>query len=137
LFHKNVAAISPEAKACLCEYSWPGNISELQTSMKRAVIFASESILPEHLSQEITSASRSTTFSIQTNLEEIRPMKEVSREVVSHLEKEVILRALERSGGNKVKTARWLEIDYKTLFNKIKQYDIVSHPDQGNAKVFM
>ena len=124
VFKKNVVTLSPEAEACLCAYSWPGNISELQSTIKRAVIFAFDCVRTEHLSKEIAANSRPAAFFIQANLEQNRPMKEVSREVISHLEKELIQRALEKSGGNKVKTARWLEIDYKTLFTKMKQSHI-------------
>jgi DNA-binding NtrC family response regulator len=65
---------------------------------------------------------KESPFVIHTRPDEIRPIKEVSREVVAQVEREMIQRALERSRGNKIKTARWLGIDYKTLFNKLRQY---------------
>jgi len=125
-FQKNITSITAEAKACLETYRWPGNVRELQAVIKRAVILASDQIRPEHLPPELaaTAQSSSPALLIQANLDEIRPIKEVSREIVARIERELIQRALQRTGGNKVKTARWLGIDYKTLFNKLKQYHI-------------
>lgn len=125
-FHKTVADFSPQARAALEAYAWPGNVRELQAAVKRSVILASDAIQLGHLPPEIAGPGRASSDAllIQANLDDIRPIKEVAREVVSQIEREMIHRALERSGGNKVKTARWLGIDYKTLFNKLKQYRI-------------
>jgi transcriptional regulator with PAS, ATPase and Fis domain len=125
-FNKKIAGISSSAQACLDTYAWPGNVRELQAAIKRAVILATDWIQAEHLPAEIsvTAKKRAPALMIETDLDEIRPIKEVSREVVAQIERELIQRALVRSGGNKVKTARWLGIDYKTLFNKLKQYQI-------------
>ncbi|MEW6517330.1 MAG: sigma-54 dependent transcriptional regulator [candidate division FCPU426 bacterium] len=126
-FGKSIRGLNPAALACLEGYPWPGNVRELQAVMKRAAILATDAVQPEHLPEAVTgrnTASRPSALLIQTDLNEIRPIKEVSREVVAQIERELIQRALERSGGNKLKTARWLGIDYKTLFNKLKQYRI-------------
>lgn len=125
-FNKQVRELTPAARACLFEYAWPGNIRELQAALKRAVILAADCIRPEHLPPEIgaCAASKPAGFIVHAPGNEIRPIKEVSREVVAQVERELILRALEQTHGNKIKTARWLGIDYKTLFNKLKQYGI-------------
>lgn len=126
-FNKAVRGLSPAALASMEAYAWPGNVRELQAVVKRAVILAADTILPEHLPEVITGGrqgGRPAALLIQADLNDIRPIKEVSREVVAQIEREMIQRALERSGGNKLKTARWLGIDYKTLFNKLKQYHI-------------
>jgi len=125
-FKKQVRDLSPAALASLAEYRWPGNVRELQAALKRAVILASDCIRPEHLPPEIgaRSGKPENSFRVQTHWDEIRPIKEVSREVVAQVEREMIVHALERTHGNKIKTARWLGIDYKTLFNKLKQYGI-------------
>jgi two-component system response regulator AtoC len=124
-FAKQVTDLSPEARACLTAYPWPGNVRELQTALKRAVILAGQEIRPEHLPPEIARGAQAEPgILVRTRCDEIRPIKEVSREIVAQVEREMIVRALAQAQGNKLKTARWLGIDYKTLFNKLKQYGI-------------
>ncbi|NTV51415.1 MAG: sigma-54-dependent Fis family transcriptional regulator [Candidatus Firestonebacteria bacterium] len=123
-FNKEVREISPEAQARLLAYAWPGNVRELQGAIKRALILAGDAIGIEHLPPEITGVTREMPLLFHTRPDEVRPIKEVSREVVAQVEREMIQRALDRSGGNKIKTARWLGIDYKTLFNKLRQYGL-------------
>jgi DNA-binding NtrC family response regulator len=123
-FNKDVREITPEAQARLLGYAWPGNVRELQGVVKRGLILAGGAIGVEHLPPEIAGERRDLPFIIRTRPDEIRPIKEVSREVVAQVEREMIQRALERSQGNKIKTARWLGIDYKTLFNKLRQYGL-------------
>jgi two-component system, NtrC family, response regulator AtoC len=123
-FNKEVREISPEAQTRLLGYAWPGNVRELQGVVKRGLILATGAMGTEHLPPEVAGGRRDLPFVIRARPDEIRPIKEVSREVVAQVEREMIQRALERSQGNKIKTARWLGIDYKTLFNKLRQYGL-------------
>jgi DNA-binding NtrC family response regulator len=123
-FCKAVSVISPEAQARLLAYAWPGNVRELQGVIKRALILATGVIETQHLPPEIAGVSQVLPLLMHARPDEIRPIKEVSREVVAQVEREMIQRALARTHGNKIKTARWLGIDYKTLFNKLRQYGL-------------
>ncbi|MBN1595301.1 sigma-54-dependent Fis family transcriptional regulator [candidate division FCPU426 bacterium] len=127
-FQKSVKGITPEAERCLLAHDWPGNVRELQHALKRAVILAEEWIRPEHWPAAVAAQGQSSAGDIwiQARADEQRPIREVSREVVAQLEREMIQRTLHKSGGNKMQTARWLGIDYKTLFNKLRQYQIRS-----------
>lgn len=92
-------------------YSWPGNLRELQNVIKRAVLLTQEKLIPLNvLPQKIANAE--TTPTENYNL------------FKNKNEKELILDALEKANGNKSKAARILEVDRKTLYNKLKQYDI-------------
>jgi DNA-binding NtrC family response regulator len=135
-FEKNIGAISPEAQQRLAHYAWPGNVRELQGAIKRALILAGEVILAEHLPPEVAGRrdSQMVPFLVRDPGDEIRPIKEVSREVVARVEREMISKALSRTQGNKIKTARQLGIDYKTLFNKLKQYGLEGY-GRENGKV--
>ncbi|MCD4813488.1 sigma-54 dependent transcriptional regulator [bacterium] len=137
-FQKQITEISPEAHHCLATHPWPGNVRELQAVIKRGVILAVDQLRPEHLPSELSAGHKPKqhSFMIEADLDEIRPIKEVSKEVVSRIERRLIQRALEKSGNNKVKTAKWLGIDYKTLFNKLKQYHIEreSHPEDTGSE---
>jgi DNA-binding NtrC family response regulator len=125
-FQKPLLGFAPGVLELLQVYAWPGNVRELQGAIKRAVILAGDRIEMAHLPREISpqNDSRTAHFHLPGENDPVRPIKEVSREIISQVEREVILRTLTRLGGNKIRTARALEIDYKTLFNKLKQYQI-------------
>ena len=57
-------------------------------------------------------------------------MREILRRNTAHLEREVIAQALRRTGGNKAKAARLLQVDYKTLHSKVKAYGIQIEGEQ-------
>lgn len=107
---KDVIGFSDEAIEAFQNYSWPGNLRELKNMVKRAVLLTQDPIIPlKVLPHEITVANKSDeTYSF----------------FKSKNEESLILDALEKASGNKSKAARLLSIDRKTLYNKLKQYDI-------------
>ena len=117
LFSKKVQGISSEAKSLLTQYSWPGNVRELKNVVESAVLLADDIILPLHLPLKIQDAS-------ERNVSFPRSLKEVAREAKENAEKEAIEKILKEVHWNKSKASRLLEIDYKTLYNKIKEYNI-------------
>lgn len=110
---RQVTSISPEALALLERYAWPGNLRELRNVIRRSVLFSTgDTITAEslpHLSDKKVKADKETDVSL--------PME-------PDQEREKIIEALERVRGNKSKAARLLQIDRKTLYNKIHLYGI-------------
>lgn len=110
---REVDSISPEALTILKNYAWPGNLRELRNVIRRAVLFTrGDSITPESLPV------------LATRKEESIPKADISLSVEPEEEKDKILRALEQVKGNKTKAAILLQIDRKTLYNKMHQYNI-------------
>lgn len=110
---REVDSISPEALTILKNYAWPGNLRELRNVIRRAVLFTrGDSITPENLPV------------LATRKEESIPKSDISLSVEPEEEKDKILRALEQVKGNKTKAAILLQIDRKTLYNKMHQYNI-------------
>ncbi|MBN1596462.1 sigma-54-dependent Fis family transcriptional regulator [candidate division FCPU426 bacterium] len=126
-FEKSVKQVSPEAMNFLKTYAWPGNVRELMNVIKRAVIMAQETIEFQHLPIE-TFQARQTPIQEQAapipSDNPIRPLKEICQEVARRVERETISRVLQETRWNKVKTARLLQINYKTLFNKMRELGI-------------
>ncbi len=107
-----VRLISHKARELLTQYDWPGNVRELEYSILRAVLFAEgDVILAKHLPEEIQSADQRQVESVPVGL----TMKE--------MEKELILKTLERMEGNRTRTAEILGISLRSLQYKLKDYE--------------
>lgn len=104
--------ISPEALKLLTDYDWPGNIRELENVIERAAILATgEEITPEFIA--LSSKSKSPDLRrISTRLS------------LAELEKIHIENVLKANGFNRTKSAQALGISLKTLYLKIKHYNI-------------
>ena len=111
--------ISKEALKMLTEYDWPGNIRELENVIERAAILATgDEITPEFIA--LTSKSKSTDLRrIPTRLS------------LAELEKIHIENVLKANGFNRNKSAKALGISLKTLYLKIKHYDIETPAGKG------
>ena len=108
---KNIVGFADEAIHAFKNYNWPGNLRELKNMVKRAVLLTKDDLIPlKVLPHEIATSSR-------TNENDYGLFKNKNEE-------QLILDALEKTGGNKSKAARMLSIDRKTLYNKLKQYGI-------------
>lgn len=106
---KNIIGFAPEVISVFENYSWPGNLRELQNVIKRAVLLSSGDFIQKAvLPHELFEISVDTTSDLS----------------LSQNEKEVIENALERAGNNKSEAARILKITRKTLYNKMKNYGL-------------
>jgi len=115
---KPLKSLSKPAGKLLEEYHWPGNVRELENTIERAVILAEgKKITPDHLAIRLR-----RTDEIQ--LREGAGLKEIGAHAQMQAEKRTIIRVLKETRGNKRKASRILQIDYTTLFDKIRKYEI-------------
>jgi len=115
---KPAMSVSRDAKGLLEKYHWPGNVRELENTIERAVILAeSKKITPDHLAIRLR-----TTDEIR--LRDGAGLKEIGAHAQMKAERATILRVIKQVRGNKRKAAKVLQIDYTTLFDKIKKYGI-------------
>ena len=98
--------ITPEALAVLKKYNWPGNIRELENVIQRAIIMCDRFVdvehLPEHIKYQIDFSENKELVSLK------------------EFEKTYILKVLQATNNNKTKAAEILQIDRKTLREKLK-----------------
>jgi len=126
---KHVEGIEDEALQLLVGYGWPGNIRELENLMERSVLFADgpliqASALPDSLRER--GAQPPVPIAAVGPLGAIAApsgasMKEIVRHAQAELEKELIARALEETGGNVTRAAKRLQISRKSLQVKMKE----------------
>ena len=121
--HRQGLQLSPEAARALEEYSWPGNVRELQNTIERAVILADGKIIrTQDLNFAFQERHRPENF-VQF-LDLTGSLAEVSNRASRAAEKAKIQQALELSDRNKTQTAEMLNVSYKTLLNKVKEYGL-------------
>ncbi|MDR5658603.1 sigma 54-interacting transcriptional regulator [Serpentinicella sp. ANB-PHB4] len=112
---KYVIKISHEAMSILKRYNWPGNVRELENTLERAInLTDGDTITVDHLPYNITKKAPKT-------IEE--PIRELN-DIVADAEKDAILRCLEYTKGNKLKTSKLLNISRSSLYDKIEKYGI-------------
>lgn len=115
---KSVKGFSEEVVRHFLDYQWHGNLRELNNVVKRSVLLTQgDQVEAKSLPDEIT---KPKLLNKANSNDEGLSLKAASEEA----EKEAIINALEASRYNKSKAAELLEIDRKTLYNKLKQYNI-------------
>jgi DNA-binding NtrC family response regulator len=124
--NKKTITLSPAALDELQAYPWPGNVRELQNCIERAVILCEgDAIHPRHLNlsfrqQPAVQAPVSPWEQIDLG----GTMGEALRRVTAQVERRKLEQTLRDVGGNKVRAAETLQITYKTLLQKMKEYGI-------------
>lgn len=104
----------------LQRYRWPGNARELERIIRRFLVVEDEEMIRAELGSKQSPAELEEDRMIESGL----GLKEIVGHVTARVERRVIARALERSRWNKKAAAADLDISYKSLLNKVKQYEI-------------
>jgi DNA-binding NtrC family response regulator len=123
---KKPLVMTPESMEQLQSYRWPGNVRELQNCIERAVILAEgDAIFPRHLNLSFAAPLESETpASPWEQMDMSGTLAEATRRLTRDAEKFKIQVVLEEAQGNKGRAAELLQISYKMLLAKIKEYSI-------------
>lgn len=118
-FGKEVTTVTTDAMRLLAGYSWPGNVRELENAIERGVVICEggelgRPALPERISRLVESAGG---LLLTGDCLSIKETGEV-------MERELIRRALEKTGGNRTQAAKLLEISLRSLIYKLKEYGL-------------
>ena len=111
--------LSPEAWKSLYNYSWPGNIRELENIIERAVVLNSTGIigvedLPEYLSES----------NEEVDIERFIPINAPLQETLEQIEKKLIIRALQKCGNVQSHAADMIGISKNLFQHKMRKYNI-------------
>jgi len=122
-YGRNALPVSPGLVDACVRYSWPGNLRELENFVKRYLILGDESVVLGELeaaASAVAPAEPAASRLAGANGD----LKSLVRSVKDEAEIEAITRALERTRWNRKEAARLLQISYKALLYKIRQYNI-------------
>jgi two-component system response regulator HydG len=120
-----VNVFHPSALEHLKYHYWHGNLRELQNVIKRAVLLSTgEEVGMESLPHEIIAAGPPLNGEDGDSVNAFHHPRSVLKSVSGQAERQAIIDVLEKTGFNKTRAAELLKIDRKTLYNKLKAYDI-------------
>jgi DNA-binding NtrC family response regulator len=124
--NKKPLTLSTAALDELNTYAWPGNVRELQNCIERAVILCDgDTIQPRHLNLSFRApAVAAPAASPWEEIDLSGTMTDVLRRVTTEVERRKLEHALSEAAGNKQRAAEALQISYKTLLQKLKEYGI-------------
>ena len=115
------SSFAPNAVSALLSHTWPGNVRELRNLVARVAV---ESSHPEIQESQITGAMSGNPVAQRTAAS--MPVGNLDS-----MEEQMIIRALERSGGHRSQAAEQLGISRRTLSRKLKEYNIHVNPGEG------
>jgi len=132
-YNKGLKKLSEETMARFMEYNWPGNVRELENMIKRVVILGNE----KTVLTRFKSLDAHTDFGYQNEVQIIKTdkakkaapdngfsLKSVNKRAIAEVEKETIKDILNKTRWNRKEAAQLLKISYKSLLNKIKDYEL-------------
>jgi len=121
-FKRRVEGLTPEAEQLLMEHDWPGNVRELRNAIERAMILEDSSYitpasLPISIGQTNGKPPADASAPVQAD------MPEAGLSLVEN-ERQLLTRALQKTGGNQTQAARLLHVTRDTLRYKMKKYNL-------------
>ncbi|RME41178.1 MAG: sigma-54-dependent Fis family transcriptional regulator, partial [Deltaproteobacteria bacterium] len=112
-FGKQIQGVSEQVMTIFRNYSWPGNVRELEHALEHAFVLCDENLIStSHLSADLLEKCRANPVAPTSSTRSFRD------------DKEAIIEALERAGGNKTRAAQLLGMSRRTIYRKIQEYGI-------------
>lgn len=120
-FRARPRPLSREIKRMMRQFAWPGNIRQLENMMRSYVLIGSE----DALSEELIPAP-ATDLLCEIDLDNPVSLKQITKSATQNLERQIILKVLQANGWSRQKTAKWLNISYRSLLYKLEDSQIPS-----------
>ncbi len=116
--NKKITGFHPRTIEVMTDYGWPGNIRELENAVERAVVLSEkEIILPEHLPFGLSTKPKAEVTVLQDGVR--------IKEMMEDLERQEVVRALEKSDWNQTRAAKLLGLSRSSLRYKMKKFQCV------------
>ncbi len=139
--------LSQDLFDCFFQYNWPGNVRELENYVQKILVLGDEKPVIEELGAKSIQGMEAVGQENQWTREEylldsviggmaqefdnkFPSLKEIKKKAQARAEKVVIEEALRRTAGNKRDAARLLQISYKAILYKIRDYEINIEPEE-------
>jgi two-component system response regulator AtoC len=127
-FHRDAEPLPPAILQQMQTYSWPGNIRELENLVKRYVILGSIEVVLHELTHR-SPFDNDVRHEVSGNGS--IHLKDVTRQAVRKIERDIIFKVLQANQWNRKKAARALHISYRALLYKLKETGLQSEREQA------
>ncbi len=117
-FRRNPKPLSREVTRLMQRYDWPGNIRQLENMIRGYVLIGSEEALAADLAPPLPASP--AKLNTEIDLSSPISLKEITKAATQDLERQIILKVLEANGWSRRKTAKWLNISYRSLLYKLQ-----------------
>ena len=124
VFHHTPELLSKSAVKMMQNYHWPGNIRQLENLIRSYVLIGSEEALVAEMMPEAPRGGITT----EIDLSEPVSLKDITRRATHDLERQIILKVLQANSWNRQKTAKWLQISYRSLLYKLSEIGMPEVP---------
>lgn len=125
-YGRNVEGVTEEAIKKLMAYDWPGNVRELDNILGRAIIFMNyheTEIDARHIPELINSGPSAASYIDLTEESQGKTLPQL----VEQYEEKMIRQILQKHGGNKTLTAKFLGLSVRNLYYKLEKYNIANN----------
>jgi two-component system response regulator AtoC len=124
LYNKKYRPLSSQTIELLQEHDWPGNVRQLENLIKQVVVREDEEIIYDTIKAPSAQAGSYTAPTTSLPQTKSFSLKKRVGDTVAHQEKTLISEVLAKTNWNRRKAARLLEISYRSLLYKIKEYQL-------------
>src|SRR5580698_4587508 len=124
LFHHTPELLSKSAIRLMQNYHWPGNIRQLENLIRSYVLIGSEEALVAELMPEAPRRGIVTEIDVSEPVS----LKNITKKATQDLERQIILKVLQENSWNRQKTAKWLQISYRSLLYKLSEVGMPEVP---------
>jgi two-component system response regulator AtoC len=115
--------LSREITSMMQRYAWPGNVRQLENMIRGYVLIGNEEALAADLTPAIP-----TGIIPEIDLANPVSLKEITKAARQGLEREIMLKVLQVNGWSRRKTAKWLNISYRSLLYKLQEVNLHARP---------
>jgi two-component system response regulator AtoC len=113
--HREPRPLSREMLRLMQKFNWPGNIRQLENLIRSYILIGSEEALAEELVPTAVS-----DIAPEIDLANPISLKQITKQATHNLEQQIILKVLRANGWSRQKTAKWLNISYRSLLYKLE-----------------
>ncbi len=124
IFHHTPELLSKSAVRLMQNYHWPGNIRQLENLIRSYVLIGSEEALVAEMMPEAPRSGITTELDLSNPIS----LKNITRQATHDLERQIILKVLQANSWNRQKTAKWLQISYRSLLYKLSEVGMPEVP---------
>jgi two-component system response regulator AtoC len=126
-YRRSPKPLSREVMRLMQRYDWPGNIRQLENMIRSYILIGSEGALAADLVPSFPNSPAS--LNTQIDLSSPVSLKRITRAATQDLERQIILKVLEANAWSRRKTAKWLNISYRSLLYKLQDTQLSGFSD--------